>query len=558
MMTNYFRSLTALGRSPKGQEQDVHWLENLPQGDYLAAQDIVIARLRDFFAGDSPLDQQALDALMLIDERRTPIVRALTRQYVHAISLPKEVDERLWQSVSRYYALLASAYQRFLDHALENAQSLPHDFPQLLLNILDCRRCLAMWRYFRFQQVGVGEWTLMHQTYRLAEKQGCTKLVLWRHRSEGETTIMTTYLQALMLGTIAPSDLLKHEVEIVANLLAGWCGSMKLADEFEPAEHLFYVNLDGDKGGRRIRRVEPRNTLRYWDTDAVVASVARAHLEIQQGKIPSMLGLPAGVRPADCQPLLEYLLAAWSRNAYQRQRRSEERRRTRLALSVVDGVESVCQFVRNASYSRRKDQAAGKSEGVAPAEFSNEATGEMSPAFPGVAAEKWMLFNESERGFGAEVRTYQNAWLRVGRLVAFDDGRGRHQAMVGVVRNIQFMQEDRRNVGIEVLSRRPTCVSLRSLDQRPPASTPAETDIFTASTLTGHGALPFVALYLPKDETRQLSAMLILPVLEYLDGGVYELRSEPYLYRIKLGRVIERNDDWICVAAGVLDKDTRS
>jgi hypothetical protein len=166
-MVNYFRALKTIVQSPKARVHDVRWLETLPAGDYLAAQDIVCEKLAEFLAEDNPLDQGALDALMLIDGQRASTILTLTQQYVHATSLPREVDERMWQSVCRYYAGLIKAYQRFLDRYLEDASSLPHDLPQLLLNILDCHLALAKWRYFRFQQVGLGEWLQMHRIYLL-------------------------------------------------------------------------------------------------------------------------------------------------------------------------------------------------------------------------------------------------------------------------------------------------------------------------------------------------------------------------------------------------------
>ena len=160
----------------------------------------------------------ALDALFLIDEHRRATLEALTTQYVHATSLAREIDDRLWHSVHRYYTLLTRLYRRFLDRCQESPDSLPHDLPQLVLNVMDCQRCVVKWRYFRHQSVEPGIWLQLHQLYAIAEHEGCEAAPLWRHRNVGETTITSTYLQLMMLGTLSSSDMLKHEVEMVV----GW------------------------------------------------------------------------------------------------------------------------------------------------------------------------------------------------------------------------------------------------------------------------------------------------------------------------------------------------
>lgn len=553
----YFRALRTIVQSSKAKATDTRWLEAVPQGDYLAAQDVVLAHLEDFLAEDLPLDQAALDALMTIDEYCLPNVAALTEQYVRAATLPFEIDDRLWNSVCRYYTLLAQAYQRFLNRYLEDPAELPHDLPQLVLNALDCRYCLLKWRYFRYQSMEEGGWLRLHQLYHLAEKEGCATLPLWRHRNQGETTIQATYLQALVLGTLSPSDMLKHEIEMVASWLAGWCGMLSMSDTYEVSRHLFFVNLDEDNGGRRARVSEPVEHSRYWDTDALVAKITRAQVDMQQGKTPADLTLVRGARWPDCQPLLEYLLTEWSRTGYQRQRRAEGRNDVSKASHIVDGHERVCQHIKNLADARRKGRADGKSATGAEQSFSSSIflQFEDGSILPGMAAEKWTFINESKHGYGAVVNAGQNPWLRLGRLVSFYDGQDHRYALVGVVRNIKLLPDDRRYVGIEVLSRRPLQVTLRNLDEKSRSLTPAETDIFLAAVLTHDGGFPFSAIYLPKDEARNTPSTLLVPALEFIAGGTFELRTEPNIYRVRLGREVEHKDDWVCVEARVLEKD---
>lgn len=556
---NYFRTLKTIVQSPKAKASDTRWLETLPQSDYLAAQDIVLAHLQDFLAEDHPLDQGALDALMAIDDRCRPNVAALTEQYAQSSALPFEIDDRLWNSVCRYYSLLMQAYQRFLSRYQEDPSSLPHDLPQLVLNILDCRRCLLKWRYFRYQTMEDGGWLRLHQLYRLAENAGCEALALWRHRNQGETTIKATYLQVLLLGTLSPADMLKHEIEMVAGWIADWSSKLSLSRVYDVSRHLFYINQAEDKGGRRTRKIQPADSFRYWDTDELVSKIARAQLDMQQGKTPIELTLARGARLPDCQPLLEYLLTEWSRTGYQRQRRVEGRRDVSKVSNIVDGMEHVCQHIKNLAYARRKGRTADKLAAGSDSSLSNSVLVRFDggTTFPGMVAEEWSFVNESKHGYGAVVKAGQNPWLRLGRLVSFFDGQDHQHPLVGVVRNIKHLQDERRYVGIEVFSRSPVHVTLRNLDEKSRTPNPSAGDVFLAANVMQEGAFPFFALYLPKDPARMTPSALLLPALEYISGGVFELSSEPYTYRVRLGRVIEQKDDWVCVEARMLEKSAR-
>lgn len=555
-MVDYFRALKTIVQSPKSRVSDVRWLETLPPGDYLAAQDIVIAQLEEFLSDEAVIDQSALDALFQIDEHRHPTIVALTEQYVHAPSLAHEIDDRLWQSVSRYYSLIARVYRRFIDVYVKSPSSLPHDLPQLVLNVMDCQRNIAKWRYFRHQSIEHGVWLQLHQLYALAEQEGCEAAPLWRHRNLGETTITSVYLQLLMLGTLSPSDMLKHEIEMVTNWLAEWCVPLTLGKDFDAGRHLFYVNLDEDKGGRRARKLEPIPAYRYWDTDLLESRMARAHVEMQQGRVPADLRLAPGVRVSDCQPLLEYLLTEWSRTGYQRQRRSDARKETNRSSHIIDGLENVCQHIKNLAYARRKGRATQAGSAPPGQLFSNSAffhlEGSDAPAV--ISAGKWSFTNESKYGYGAIVDAGQNPWLRLGRLIAFSDDHDHRTPVVGVIRSIKHLQDDRRYVGVEVLSRRSVQVTLRNLEQKPNTWDASKTDIFMASTFVQDGGFPFSALYMPKDEERNMAPTLLVPTLEYAANATYELRSDPYIYRVRLGKVIEQRDDWVCVEARMLDK----
>ena len=125
---------------------------------------------------------------------------------------------------------------------------------------------------------------------------------------------------------------------------------------------------------------------------------------------------------------------------------------------------------------------------------------------------------------------------------------------VGVVRSIRQMDGNQRYVGVQVLSHTPTCVRMRTLAD--PGGQPdlLQADIFAEAATAPQSLPPFPALYLPRDDDLGMKASLLMPLLEYLEGGLYELRNGQTLYQVRLGQVVEQHDDWIRVQAAMLEK----
>jgi hypothetical protein len=566
-MIDLLGKLQAIIKPLGGDVLNTDWLDDLPRNDYLTAQGTVLGHLRDFVSDGNPLDRKALHALFRIDEHCRENVAALTRQYVAAPVLAYEVDERLWQSVYDYYHVLDRAYQTFLDrHAADPARcSFAEDIPHLLLNTVDSLRYAAKWRYLRYQSMVEGGWLRLHRLYLLAESLGCTITPLHHYPDQPPVTIMSCYLQALMLDTLNHTSMLKGEIEMLSTWLSGWCGAMVLESTYSEARHLFFVGLEEDRGGRRIRHFQPTRSYRYWDTDKVVIQVERVMQYVRQGRLPEGLRMGPNIGFSDCQLLMEHALVEWSRHIYRRQRRTDERDQVAKVAQVLNGIVNVCQHVKNVEYSRGRmvthDELSARPLPVEAApekrpEDPATKTEEGGIILPGVNGERWSIENESKYGFGALVNAELNLWLRPGRLIAIDYELNPDMPVLGVVRSIKQQPGNKKHIGIEVLCHTPAYVRLRNLTSSAHPQDFLPDDIFVASALTTQGPIPFSALYLPKDEEKDISSSLVLPRVEFIAGGVFELRTDRHHCQVRLGRVIEQKDDWVRVEVQLPESGT--
>lgn len=545
----------------KGDELlDVRWLDDLPRDNYLAAQDVVLARLREFVSEDNPYNLKALQTLIRIDGHARQNLAALTRQYVSAPVLPFEVDERLWQAVYNYYHVLERAYQAILDHHENNLanSSIAPQLPQLLLNLLDSLRCAAKWRYLRYQSMNEGGWLRLHRLYQLGERLGCTQTVLKRYPDSAETSLMSCYLQALMLDTLNHTSMLKVEIETLGDWLSRWCGMLTLEANYSEERHLFFVAQEEDRGGRRMRHFEPQSSYRYWDTDKVVLQVERLAQYARQDRMPVDLKLPVSLSFSDCLLLTEHMLVEWSRHVYRRQRRTDERDEVAKVAQVVNGIVNVCQHVKNVLYSagRPLQPDAVKARPLPESEVPVAEQESGGITLPGVNGEKWTINNESKYGFGAVVSSDMNLWLRPGRIIALDYEMNPDMPVLGVVRSVKQIPGKKRHVGIEVLSHTPAYVRLRNLADSAHPQDFMPTDIFLAACVATNGQPPFPGLYLPRDEEKDIPSSLLLPRVEFIAGGIFELRTEHHHSQVRLGRVIEQKDDWVRVEIQLPDSET--
>jgi hypothetical protein len=66
----------------------------------------------------------------------------------------------------------------------------------------------------------------------------------------------------------------------------------------------------------------------------------------------------------------------------------------------------------------------------------------------------------------------------------------------------------------------------------------------------------FPALYLAKDDDRDQPAMLVMPNFQFMESGLYQLRTQRQTYQVRLGDVIELQDDWLSVRITKMDRST--
>lgn len=472
---------------------NLDWLVQLASEDPLTAQEKVLHHLQEMTAKGT----ERLRQLLAVDAATKDSAQSLADRYADARRLATEEESRLWAAGHGLHEQLALGYAACLKEVTE--KSIPvAEAPALVTRIIYHRGHAARWCHLRYVSIPSGWWLEMHKLFAFAERENFASRPVPIYPDDAPATCAALYLQTLFLETLNRTNMSKRQIENIYHWLLPWAGQITLDKTFREDDQLFFVDLSEDRGGRRIRNFEPTPTCRYWNTDAIVETIERALNSIENGT-PQI----TGIEPE----MLHHLHTEWSRTAYKRQRRTDERSDVTKRASVANGIYAVCQEVHS--------QASGS------------ATLDMD-------GELWLIENESRYGFGATVSAELNAWLKVGRILALREEMNVGMSVVGVVRSLKHLEEGKVYVGVEVLSH----MALYGLSQEL------------------HEEIPnpqvFPCIFISSDDERNIPSSILVPAIEYQPDARLRLRLDRKAHGVLLGRLMEQKDDWVRVEVEVV------
>lgn len=545
------------------------WVHELPMGDSFAAHEKIVAALAEFNEKTDLPSRDRLHVLMQLDEVAQDLQHGLTQQYLLNPRMSRQVESRLWNAVFAFNWQMARGYHIFIMSYVGNPShcDFRNEVPLVTARAVRHFAMQAKWRYFRYESIGAKLWKHVHNLYRLAEYEEFDgKSLRLYPKCPRDTTCAGEYLQILSLGVLNTNSLFPKQVEMVDLWLDTWASELKLEKDFDPERHVFSVHLGDGKGPRRVRR-QPgdEGAMRYWGTDRLLAAMGQAQEALKHGKSPAELGLGEDCRLPGCIEFIERVARQWSAIEDRVRRRHERIAKVKL-IDVVKDFPEVCGLVKRDNEALAPKPAADEQNaklsyeeaqdvrlyGFVTQRTQNRAEQAGIDSARGRAAarhahhERWLMENESAKGFGATVETVDDDWIRLGKLVGLKPDSS-HRWVIGVVRRLAMLESGQRNVGIEVLAQNPVTVTLKATKPR-----------HSGYTINGVDAvdmvLPVNALYLPSVTEDKTGVSLILDSVEYVPGRHFELSARSRVYSIALGKVIEKGDDWVRASFEVLRK----
>ncbi|PKO24277.1 MAG: hypothetical protein CVU35_10120, partial [Betaproteobacteria bacterium HGW-Betaproteobacteria-8] len=338
-----------IGKNTKTNAADLSWLNDLAKLDDITAIENSTRKLKDCFTDDAINEADRLRMLLATDTENRQRVLKITRQFVDFENIRPELENHIASTMYFYHRQIFVGYRSFIDRFLDTGGDIIFTYnrlPVILGRALKAAYSMARWRYYRQQSVADMTWSEIFDLYRILEQESLLDITVNLYKGEAETHLAASFIQACMLDSLSSSSLSKQKVEKTALLLEKLIPWSQISKHYDEHKHLFYVDLTQDQGAKRIRLFEPHTGCRYWDIEQLSARID-ADIEALDRDLPH--DLESIGSSSELLEILTLLRLGWSRHAYTRQRRSEERQKVIKHVIVSYGFQDVCNQLKSAT-----------------------------------------------------------------------------------------------------------------------------------------------------------------------------------------------------------------
>ena len=557
--------LSSIGRKSIPPLTNLHsitrWVDELPMGDAVVTIEAVVKQIQDYCDQGGPTTKERVAVLTVLDQGAQDALEMLRDQYLQNPRMSRMMESRLWNTVLVYYQEILRAYHGHLMEYIGNptGSRIGPSIPLLTARAINYFALDAKWSYYRYTEPNPKLWKRLHNLYHFAEYEEFDRQPLKLYNETLETSVADLYLQALMLETLNTGSLAPRQLHLIERWLPMLVKGIPIEREFKPMQHTFFLDLDENRGARRVRRVTPKENLRFWDTYGLKEKLDQLRTQLTAGALPARLGLTEDCKLPTCLELLERISYFWAPTGIKRVQRAFERKCTMKSIEVVRGLNDICLNVRADHLPAAGSAGTGETGDISYAEmvdvhlygFVTQRTQVKLGQVKGEklehvnAHERWVMENESEGGYGANINDQVDDWVRLGKLLGLKPEKKGHWN-VGVIRRMRRIGMNQQYVGIEVIAERPMALLLRAdkSENRPLSIEGVDAVGFM---------LPISALYLKAAQADQ-NDTFILQSAEYSKGRELWFNAQGFTYHIGLKQAVERGDDWLRASFDVLAK----
>jgi len=393
----------------KALEEITHWLETLNQTEGFK------------------LDRR-LENIELLDGAAQNHQRKLLRDYLSMQRQQKFHEHRLWTAVFGFWKQLGDAYALCFDGHESGASGAGAIGKSLAVIVTRALRAFTLqlkWMLLHYGPIEPRIWSELGRLYQSAESKGFAESVIEIYPgSHGAVSVKDQFLRAMVLAASATDGLPPLRQEIVERVVAHFASAFRLADRPDGCTHCFDLAMP-KVPVRLFKGAEPTATLRYFSAGEGHARLCRLIGNIQANRvIPPDINLRGSYELDEVVAVLKHVAQYWSEKP---PARGSERQKISGRITVVPGLNDVLQTL-NPSKGDALD---------------------FSQAQPG---ESWIVDNVSDGGYGAIIPAVTSDWIKVGMLIGVHNETTKHWG-IGLIRRITRDEQNRRRVGIQVLSK---------------------------------------------------------------------------------------------------------
>lgn len=461
--------------------------------------------------------------LQILERLREPLLAAQEEQAKKFVSKPLplgHLDSNAFvQSCDLWLALLRG-YRRLLRSALKRgADEIRPSLPLLLERATEYTGELIITQLAARHEIGDWLWQGLHEAYGFAEARGLAEAPLAEAgaRVPSGSTCVAAYLRPLLLALANPYRLSQREFVWTRRWVYRWAHKVRLG----PAGPQGYtVDLAGSAGAQWTASDAGGESLRFFDTSALLRSVKTRLRKFDQGAAPAELGLGRDCAQGPAVELLRYLSETWGQAP---RARAFSRRAGAFNSQVVAGLADIHAAVAGGAKYREPnswDYSRRDADQIHTFQRTLQTTGE---ALAQPAIEGWQTLDESAGGFRLRRRGI-GARLAHRQLIAVRPS-GASQFMLCEIRWLSQSADGALAVGAKGLPGIAQAVEIG-----PPAPDPIRRDPFVHA----------FALQTPGTS----AATIVLPAGWYQSARALLLKVPGDCVRIRLNALLRRGYDY--------------
>jgi len=538
-MKSLFEKLI-LKQSKDKTVMSLDWLDDLDGMDDLTALEKTTLFLSTFTNDPSISDTKRLELLFAIDERNYQRIEKIFGQYIKFDNLRPELDQRMADAIYYFYRQLYLNYHKQIEVIFSLTDKLRlhyQDFPLAVGRAMHAACAMIKVRYFSRLPTSNAAWLQVFQLFKIAEDEEFLDAPLKIYEDLNPASVSATFVHICMLDSINKSNMNRHQIDLAANIIKTLVPEIKTSDTYNEKRHLYFVDLMVDKGAQRVRQSHLTPSCRFWETDELSIKMELLIHCIKTKKLLEPFALGNIANSPHLLEMLMHLQVEWSKTEYRRQRRKEDRKSTNRIATVSYGIDSVTNQIKQL-YNKRIPSGKSFEERLSAHSVNTHGYNVLMPYATG---ERWIVIDESSTGIGAEVSKEHCLTIKPDKLASVIFTAPSDSAIIGVIRSVIELAQNRRHIGIEIISRHAILVQIVKLDTK--NSRGSDDSILISENILG---VP--GLYLPKEDGLSESASIILPRINFLENTNYQISSMDKKISVRLGTALEQKDDWVRVS----------
>jgi hypothetical protein len=536
------------------------WLAALPEQDPLAIHAALLTELGRIADRDARRAPAQLEAVFALDAQTADLRRTLTGQYIEHASRSSRIENQLWSALFDLTQAFLVAYQAFGRDLSVHAGSgkWQQMLPELIARQVKHLGCDAKIRLYRYEPWIPAKWSELHTLFGLALSRKLERANLALDASGTTTTIEHEYLLVLVLQLVHGGNTTPKHLEYVGDELDGWCQPLHLT--LEPTVlSSFYVDLAGREGLKRRTPGPLEGRVLFLDTRPL-HSVLLQNIVVLEQKLRTQ---PLSDRTPKRNEQLALLqkLAAQADPEFRPFARRGERTAAAGTVDAIVGFVNLAAFLREEERNPVARAEAGQNYGgtMELATFGrmrNESDRIAEQARRRLASHTtpggpWEVKDVSQTGFRLIAPMIVANAVTLGTVVGLRP-HGQKEWTIGIVRRMRRLTSDRAEIGLQVIANQVVGVEL--VEQRRAAE--ADYSVNGEATTVNGRTFPGLYLGLRKRGSDTVIQSLILPAPEYQPARKVKLLAAKTSTRLRLGRLLEQQPEWVWAAIEPIDGET--